>query len=102
MVSTNSFSFSRKVGISIQTQAMTARTMNGTAKFSVTAVGPGLSYQWQYSADGGTTWKTPSFTSNTASITMTATSARNGLLFRCLVTNSYGTTTSGTAKLTVK
>jgi hypothetical protein len=90
----------QKPVITVQPKAATV-ALNGTAKFSVTATGTGLTYQWQYSADGGTTWKKPSFTSNTATITMTATSARNGLLFRCLVTNSYGTTTSSTAKLTV-
>ena len=85
--------------ITVQPTATTV-ALNGTAKFSVTAIGPSLTYQWQYSSDGGTTWKKPSFTSNTPTISMTASSARNGLLFRCLVTNSYGTTASASAKLT--
>ena len=76
--------------------------LNGTAKFTIAASGAGLKYQWYYSADGGKTWKIPSFTSNTASISMTASSSRNGLLFRCVVSNSAGSATSSSAKLTVK
>ena len=89
-----------KPAIAAQPTAVTVAS-GKTATFKVVAVGTGLSYQWQYSSDGGKTWKTPSFTSNTATISMTANAARNGLLFRCVVTNSYGSVTSNAVKLTV-
>ena len=88
-----------KPAITTQPKAVTV-ALNGTAKFSVAASGISLKYQWYYSADGGKTWKVPSFTSNTSSISLTANSARNGLLFRCVVKNSYGTATSNAVKLT--
>ena len=86
----------------ITAQPTSVTVANGkTATFKVTATGTSLSYQWQYSADNGKTWKTPSFTSNTASISFEANAARNGLLFHCVVKNSYGTVTSSSARLTV-
>ncbi len=88
-----------KPAITTQPKAVTV-ALNGTAKFSVAASGISLKYQWYYSADGGKTWKVPSFTSNTSSISLTANSARNGPLFRCTVKTSYGTATSNAVKLT--
>ncbi|MBR0144786.1 MAG: hypothetical protein IJM21_11510 [Clostridia bacterium] len=89
-----------KPAITTQPTAVTA-TAGSKATFKVVASGTGLTYQWQYSSDGGKTWKTPSFTSNAASVTMDATSARNGLLFHCVVTNAAGSVTSNAVKLTV-
>ena len=85
----------------ITTQPTAVTAANGkTATFKVVASGTGLTYQWQYSSDGKA-WKTPSFTSNTATISMTANASRNGLLFRCVVTNSAGSATSNAVRLTV-
>ncbi len=87
---------------SITAQPTATTVANGkTATFKITAAGPGLFYQWQYSADNGKTWKTPSFTSNTASISFEANAARNGLLFHCVVKNAVGSVTSSAVRLTV-
>ncbi len=59
------------------------------ASFKVTANGVGLTYQWQYSEDGGETWVN-SATKQTATCTINRTS--NGRLYRCIVTDSYGKT----------
>ena len=77
--------------------------------FSVTATGTlPLTYQWQLSVDAGASWTnlptTPSpysgITANALTIT-TAIKALSGVQYRCLVTNSGGTTTSDEATLTV-
>ena len=79
-------------------------TATGSASFSVTATGEGLTYQWQYSADSGSTWASAQGTGNTTA-TMTfdpAQSFRNGYQYRCVITDAYGNTvTSNTATLTV-
>ena len=69
--------------------------------FKVVAAGVGMSYQWQYSTDGGTTWKNKSGATS-ASYTVTAKASYNGIQYRCKVTNSIGTATSNPATLTVK
>jgi len=65
-----------------------------TAVFTVKASGIGLSYQWQYSSDGGATWSSCNATSNpgatTASYSFTVKSTQDGYLYRCRVTDSYG------------
>ncbi len=78
-------------------------TVGTTAKFTVAATGTGLTYQWQYSANGGSTWgKTSSTGSTTATLSVSAVNARNGYLYRCVITDSNGNkVTSNSAKLTV-
>ncbi len=75
-----------------------------TAKFTV-AASNATSYQWQYWKSSTSSWTnvTASDISGTKSATMTvpATSARNGVKYRCKVTNSAGTTNSNSATLTV-
>ncbi len=73
------------------------------ATFTVAANGSGLSYQWQASSDSGSTWKDSSLSGNqTASLTVSALYSRNGYRFRCVVTDTYGTSvTSNAASLTV-
>jgi hypothetical protein len=72
-----------------------------TATFSVTATGSApLSYQWQESTDGGTTWaavgaNSPSYTTGASATT------DSGERFRVIVTNSAGSVTSASATLTV-
>ena len=72
------------------------------AYFTVTATGTGtLTYQWQYSTNG-TTWYDTALTGyNTKTLTVTASAAVNGRYYRCIVTDSKGSTTSSAAKLTV-
>ena len=82
-----------------QPKAATAAA-GGTATFKVVAAGENMSYQWQYSTDGGTTWKNKTGATS-ASYTVTAKASYNGILYRCRVKNSYGTVYSESAKLTV-
>ncbi|MBO4676003.1 MAG: leucine-rich repeat protein [Oscillospiraceae bacterium] len=71
-----------------------------TATFKVVASGTGLSYQWQYSKDGGTTWYNKT-DANSTTYTVTAKASYDGFLYRCKVKNSAGAVYSNTAKLTV-
>ena len=62
-----------------------------TAKFSVTAEGEGLTYQWQYNAGDG--WKSSGGTgAKTASLSIPITTGRNGNRYRCLIKDAYGAT----------
>lgn len=56
--------------------------------FTVKAEGEGLSYQWQLSTNNGKKWSNSKTTTDTVSFTMTE--ARNGRLYRCIVTNAAG------------
>ncbi len=59
----------------ITTQPVATSACNGgTANFSVVATGNNLTYQWEISNDGGTTW-TPIAGATTASASVTATAA---------------------------
>ncbi len=85
---------------------ITAQPGNVTAaegaqvSFSVEAAGEDLSYQWQFSRDGGASWNDNSATG--MGMEMTARKNLTGYLFRCVVTNEYGTATSDPAVLTVE
>jgi hypothetical protein len=101
-------------GPSITAQAQNMTTISGgSASFTVGAAGNGvLTYQWQFSADGGTTWNNLGNSGTyagvtTASLTLSGVSgAMNGYQFRAMVsdvtnssTASYGVTLS-VSKLT--
>ena len=88
-----------KPKIMTQPEAKTAAA-GKTATFEVDAAGTGLTYQWQYSTDGGTTWKNKTGATS-AAYTVTAKASYNGILYRCRVKNSYGTVYSESAVLTV-
>ena len=92
-----------KPTIMIDPKSVTA-SADSTVKFTVEASGgSGLKYQWQFKAPGTDTWYDSGMTgAKTATLTVTATAARNGQQYRCVVTNSHGTATSAAAKLTVK
>ena len=82
-----------------------AKAAGTTAKFTVKAEstqGYTLSYQWQALKPGGE-WKNSGLKGNkTATLTVDATSARNGYKFRCVITDSKGNSViSGDAELTV-
>ena len=92
-----------KPTITTQPKSVTAY-VDKTAKFTVVASGTGLEYRWQWSKDGGSTWKdcTSATTGyNTATLTVNATADRSGYKYRCKVTNSGGAVTSSVATLTV-
>ena len=68
--------------------------------FKVVAAGVGMTYQWQYSKDGGQTWYNKSGATS-ASYTTTANTKYSGILYRCRVKNSQGAVYSSSAMLTV-
>jgi len=77
---------------------------NGKAVFTVNVEGENLTYKWQYQRPGSTKWFYTTMTGhNTNQLTVTATKARNGYKYRCIVSDSYGNeTVSETATLTVE
>ena len=77
--------------------------IGNTAKFTVSASGTGLKYQWQYKYPNES-WKNSGFTSaKTASLNFTAQEKYNGLKYRCIITDSRGKkTTSDVVTLTIK
>lgn len=69
-----------------------------------------LSYQWQYSTDGGSTWANATGTINgcvytngtTATLTCAPTTVgQNGLLHKCVVTNLSGSTSTNGLSLVI-
>ncbi len=100
------FSNKAKLTVTVSKPVITTQPANKTvaagasATFTVAASGTGLTYQWQYSKNGGTSWTNKSGATS-ASYTVTAKESYNGMLYRCIVTNAGGSVTSGTAKLTV-
>lgn len=80
--------------------AKTTVAAGENATFTVEASGEGLTYQWQYSTDNGSTWKSKKGATS-SSYTVTAKSSVNGILYRCKVKNSAGSVKSKSARLTV-
>ena len=74
------------------------------ASIHVEAKGDGLTYQWQYCTWGSKTWRDTTVSGNTTdTITMEATTGRNGCRYRCVITDVYGNSvTSEPAELTVE
>ena len=89
-----------KPRILIQPKSMTV-ALGKTDTFKVSVGGTGLSYQWQYSLNGGTTWTNWSGKTE-KTLTVTGKSDNNGCLYRCIIKNSYGSVTSSGAMLFVK
>jgi len=87
--------------------AVTA-TAGTQAVFTVTAGGsPAPTYQWQQSVNGGTVWTNLSNDATHAGVTTASlqvtglTTEINGTQFRCVATNSLGSTVSSAASLVV-
>ena len=91
-----------QVTITSQPQDAAAK-IGSTVSFAVTASGTGLTYQWQVSTNGGSTWANTRATGNTTNkITATATEAMNGYKYRCRITDNNGASIlSDVAVLTV-
>lgn len=71
-------------------------------KFSISTES-GVSFQWQVSSNGGSTWSNSGAPGNkTSEITVTAGKSNDGVKYRCVLTNSYGSRISSTATLTSK
>ena len=92
----------------ITTQPSNAAVFAGkTASFTVAAVGEGLSYKWQYYSNKDSAWYALSSSYSgyegidQPTLKVTASTARNGMKFRCKVTNANGTKFSNAATLTV-
>ena len=82
--------------------ADTVVTGGARAYFSVAATGENLTYQWQYSKDNGKTWKNSTGQGAATADLNVAGSANNAkLLYRCVITNAYGSATTETVKLTL-
>jgi hypothetical protein len=73
--------------------------VGGSVAFNVTATGDNLGYEWQRSDDGGTSYRPAS--GSGASISVTATAADNGSLWRVVVSNASGQSVSTPARLEV-
>ena len=76
--------------------------IGSTVSFTVKSPNSGLSYQWQYRRSPSGLWNNSSSEgAKTATLTLTATEARDGFQFRCKVRNAIGTTVSDAATLRV-
>ncbi|MEJ7626568.1 MAG: M36 family metallopeptidase [Ferruginibacter sp.] len=86
----------------ITTQPGNASVCQGnTATFSVTAAGPGLTYQWQVSTNGGTTWTNITGAIGTSYTTPPTTTVMNGNQYRVVITSTCGSINSNAATLTL-
>ena len=92
-----------KPAITAQPQSVEAKA-GTTAKFTVTANGKDVTYQWQYRTSSSGSWAKATATGNkTATLSVPATAGRNGYQYRCVVTGKSGKITySNAATLTVK
>ena len=76
---------------------------NVRAYFSVKAGGGALSYRWQYSSDGGSTWRnSTAAAAKKADFSIAGTLANVKLLYHCVITNAYGTATTNGVKTTIQ
>ena len=76
--------------------------LGSTASFSVLATGNNIQYQWQVFSNGSWINCSANDGANTSTLTLTATAARNGLKYHCVITDSYyGAVVSNEATLTV-
>ena len=66
----------------------TAVKAGESATFTVAASGSGLTYQWQYSTNKGTTWNNTS--NKTSAYKLTVKQEYNGFMYRCVVTDNSG------------
>ena len=84
-------------GVAITTDPVSASACpGGSASFSVTATGTGLTYNWQVSTDGGLTWSSLIPPVNTATLNLTGvTAAMNNNQYRCGVNGSGACTATG-------
>ncbi len=89
------------VAVTTQPKSVT-QAAGSTATFTVKAQGPNLTYQWQVSTNGGSSWSnSPAEGNKTATLTVPVTASRNGYRYRCVVKSGSTTVTSDAATLTV-
>jgi subtilisin-like proprotein convertase family protein len=88
--------------IAITTQPASVTTCAGAnATFSVVATGNLLTYQWQISTDGGTTWNPIAGATGASLVVPSVTTTMTNNRYRVVITNSCNTVTSSAATLTV-
>ena len=69
--------------------ASTTGCTGGSASFSVTGTGSGLTYNWQVSTDGGLTWNNLSPAVTTATLTLTGvTAGMNNNQYHCVISGT--------------
>ncbi|MBR4948289.1 MAG: InlB B-repeat-containing protein [Clostridiales bacterium] len=64
--------------------------VGGTATFTVEAKGSGIKYQWQVRKSSGWTACSMNDGAKTATLSIGITQARDGLAYRCIVTDKFG------------
>jgi len=93
VVYTNAATLTVQTVAAITKQPTDVNQNSGTAKFSVTAVGDGLTYQWQWRKNASSTWGGVDFEgAKTNTVSVPAIAARNGFQYRCMVKDKYGNT----------
>lgn len=88
----------------ITSQPVSATVLaNSTAYFSVNAKGSGLTYQWQYkTVANNSTWCNSTIgVTNKPVLEISATTQRNGYMYRCMIKDGGNVYCSDAAKLTV-
>lgn len=102
-VTSNTTTLTVQPNTAITTQPIASLTQcsGTTTNISVVATGPGLTYQWQQSTNGGLNYVNAAGANTTTATMTTLGTAVNGTLFRCVVTGTCGTVTSDAATLTV-
>ena len=100
-VYSNTVTLKVKPGFTVQ-PADAEASVGDTVKFTVTAAGSNLSYQWYYRKTQSSSWAKSTLSgATTATLKVSATSARNGYEYRCKISNSYGSAYSEPAMLTI-
>ena len=82
--------------------ADTTVTNNSRARFHVIAGGADVTYQWQYSANGGSTWKNSTAAAKKAELSIAGTASNAKLLYRCVISNACGSVYTVNVKATVQ
>ena len=91
-----------KTAITAQPKSVTA-TAGTTVKFSVTATGAELTYQWQFKKPDGSWTNSGASGAGTATLSVTAARSMSGYKYRCIITDANGNKTySSAVTLTVK
>jgi hypothetical protein len=85
-------------GITTQPQSQSVAT-GGTATFTVVASGPGLSYQWWSAPAGSSSFSPIGGATGSSYTTGTVSQAVNGTQYECVVSDTFGSTTSNIAVL---
>ena len=101
-VITNVAALRAKTTITAQPKSVTV-TSGTTTKFTVTATGAGLQYQWQFKKPGGSWTNSGATGAKTATLSVTAYKSMSGNQYRCVITDANGSKTySSAVTLTVK